>query len=328
MARVFDPPYPFHVAVREHIRQVVAAGLTAAAFAGGCAAFGATDGDNATPTDLDGGRPVAAADATDALSSVGDVVVQCDAGLAGRGAVILPRDGEACPSGTTEQTLKTAPQLMPGACRCGACQPATEPSCAGNGLVWQWGSSSQCLDNGLSFDIPANNACVVMYPNAAQKIAAFNRWGRSPTPGTCKSEPVADPLKVATTPIRQCVPKSNTELCDAIAKRERLCIPADSNDQAACSGAFSVAMSVGDEVRVVCEPCGCSRTAKDCTVEYFANENCTGSQLKLTADGVCGPTNQPTITAMKVYPTTPSCIPILKGASASLTNLRVLCCMP
>jgi hypothetical protein len=253
--------------------------------------------------------------------------VECDSGLVDPRLVILPADGGACPFGTTEQTLQTAPQANAGACTCGACTPTTEPTCAGPNFTWTWGPSNTCTVGPANYNVTADNACVVIFANMSTTIDVYNRWNRVPQGGSCTAAAVADTTKLTTTAVRQCIPTASG-LCAAVSGGQRTCVPGDV-DGGACTGMFSVPVVVGDGASLGCEACGCARTATACNVEYHDTLDCSATKkYERLADNQCLPTGTPMIRAIKVYPTPATCVATPGLATAGLTKSRMLCCTP
>ncbi len=298
----------------------LAVGLLACGFSG--VGAGELPGDNTTNVD-GGSSSTSDASGDDGGSSV--VVVGCDSGLVDPRLVILPPAGGACPSGTTEQTVHTAPRANADACTCGACTPTAEPTCAGANFTWTWGSSTSCTSGPANYDVTADNACITIFGNSTT-IAAYNRWSRVPQGGTCTAAAVADGKKVTTTAIRQCVPNTNADVCAAVSAGQRACVPGDL-DGGACGGKYPVSVVVGDGATVTCARCGCVRTASACNVEYHDTSDCSGTKkLERPADNSCIPTGTPSMRAIKVYPMNVTCAATPGAPTASLTNARALCC--
>ncbi len=288
---------------------------------------GAIDGG---PSSTSGGASASGGpgDSTDGGGSTSVSFITCDSGLVDPGLVILPGDGGACPSGTTEKIAQSDAVAMAGACACGTCTVSTEATCAGPNFTWHWASNNTCAPNMQSYTVPATaNPCIVLYSGDTSQIDVYNLWDRTPTPGVCTAAGVGDPAKVAATPIRQCVPNANADVCAAAASSQRVCVPADL-DGGACTGMYSARIVVGDAPTLTCGACGCTRTAADCNVEYHDNATCTHMVYQRPADNTCQLTGQPTIAALKVYARNFKCSTTVGTATASLSNARALCCTP
>jgi hypothetical protein len=248
---------------------------------------------------------------------------ECDSGLA-PGAVVLPPDGGACPTGTIEQIVQTSPHAVPGACSCGACAVTKEASCAGANFVWTWGGNSACVPGASTYDVTADNACIMIFAGSTT-IAAYNEWDRTPQGGVCSAPKVVDAGSVTSTPVRQCVADPNA--CAVLSEADRVCVPGDP-DGGACSGVFSVPMVVGDSAAVDCTACTCTRSGL-CHLEYHDDPACADTAVyEREADGTCTSTGKPKIQSIKVYPKGLVCNTTPGTATASLTNTRTLCCKP
>jgi hypothetical protein len=309
------------------VRCVVVAWLASGLVACGFSGVGTLSADGGTSSSSSGSSSSGGSGNGSDSGTSGGVAVECDAAVVDSNVVILPADGAPCPSGTTEQTVHTAPEAKDGACTCGACTPTADPSCAGANFTWRWGSSASCTDGPADYNVTANNACVEIFNPNNVTIAAYNRWVvRVPSGGACTAAPVTDPTKVATTAIRHCVPNATADLCAAISPGHRMCVPAVGTS--ACSGTFSVPVVVGDGSTLTCGACGCARTATACNVEYHGNTSCTSKLLERPADGTCIATGQPSMRSIKVYPINPTCTSTPGTPTASLTNPRSMCCTP
>ena len=311
-------------------RGVVGGALAIALAACGFTAIGdlpANDG--AGPSSTSGGPGGAGGPGvggTDGGTSVS--FVSCDSGLVDPGLVILPPDGGGCPTGTTEHIAETDPVALAGACSCATCTPTAEPTCAGNNFTWRWGPDNGCNSGPADYDVTADNAFVIIYPTGPLvQIDVYNRWNRTPQPGSCTASGVGVPGKLATTTVRQCVPNANADVCAAVTSGQRLCVPSDL-DGGACTGMYSTRIVVGDGANLTCAACACARTATACDVEYHDNETCTSKVYERLADNTCIMTGRPSIRAIKVYPKNVACTTTPGTASASLSNARALCCTP
>ena len=287
---------------------------------------GATAGDGGSPSTSGGpgGPGGPGVIGTDGGTSVS--FVSCDSGLVDPGIVILPPDGGGCPTGTTEKTAETDAVAMAGACSCAPCTPTSEPSCAGNNFTWTWGGTNTCTSGTQNYDVTADNACIVIFTSPTP-IDVYNRWNRAPKPGSCTAAGVGDAAKLRTTTIRQCIPNASGDVCAAVTSGQRLCVPADL-DGGACTGMYSTRIVVGDGAHLTCEGCSCARTATSCNVEYHGDATCTNKLYERPADNTCVTTGQPTMRAIKVYPTNVACATTPGAATASLSNARALCCTP
>jgi hypothetical protein len=247
----------------------------------------------------------------------------CDAGALPAGTFIL--GSASCPTGTTDRAVQTAPQAQAGACSCGTCTPATDPSCADPNFEWRWGNDNTCTSGGpMGYPVPANNACVKLHSDGANfGLAGYNRWPTiTPTAGSCTAPAMTDATKVTATALHACTPTAGASVCGTLAPGQRLCAPANG----ACSGALSHAVTVGDTATVTCADCGCSRTATQCNVEYHDNTTCTHLVLQRPADNQCDATQGKTVGTMKLYPLNPTCAATPGAATASLSHPQSLCC--
>lgn len=248
----------------------------------------------------------------------------CDSGLSSS-VVILPANGVACPSGTSEKTLQTSPVATAGACTCGTCTPMTNPSCNGVNLGVTWGGSNSCGSGNDSYDV-TDNICID-WGYGTFSLVAYHAWNaRTPTAGSCTAASTPDATKVTTSAFRHCVPTSASAVCEAQASGQKLCI--DSGG-AACAGAFSKTVVAGDTGSVTCAACACSRTSAKCTVEYHTDSNCTQLRYTTEANGTCTRTNDATnVRYLKVFPSPATCNATPGAATPSLTNAKTFCCMP
>lgn len=254
-----------------------------------------------------------------------DAAVVCDAGLGAAAVVILPAGGAACPSGTTERIVRTAPVAAAGACSCGTCTPTTAPSCAGNDLGVSWGSNDACGASSDSFDI-TDGACID-WGYGIFDLVQYHRWqARTPTAGACTAAKVEDAAKVTSTEVRTCTGAAEGVACTAVLAGARVCTESAGG---ACAAPFSVELDVGDGVSLACGDCGCTHAATKCTVEYHGDATCTQLKYTTEANGVCTRTNDAqNVQYLKVYPGGVTCTATAGAPTTSLTNPRRLCCTP
>src|SRR5689334_9654605 len=181
----------------------------------GISAVGQLEGGEQNPTP-DGGAPLRDASGTSNDGGAdadgdGDVpIVGCDGGA---GVVFLPADGGACPSGTTEDTVRIDPQPGTDACTCGACTPTADPSCNVGAISVDYGSNGNCNSGTLSYANVPSDTCTDFGVGTVQQ-AAYEQWpARAPTGGSCTATAVSDPTKVTTAPLRRCVATSPAAAC-------------------------------------------------------------------------------------------------------------------
>jgi hypothetical protein len=277
------------------------------------------------PADAADGGVGDGGDAGDAGVDASDGGSGCDASVPDAGVVMLPTGDAGCPMGSTQQNFETNPQAGAGSCTCGACTPTADPTCGGN-LAWAWGSSNQCGAGNQNYSNVTNNACT-SFGFGSFNLANYNEWGlKNPVGGTCTAPTIADTSKVTTTSLRACVANAPAQVCAAQqAGGFRYCIDA----QGACSGAYSVAMTVGTGPSLSCAACGCTRGATGCSVDYYGSSNCTTILHTAAMDGTCTTTNGANgVSHFKVHASGLTCTATPGAATPGLANARNLCCTP
>lgn len=238
--------------------------------------------------------------------------------------VFLPADGATCPTGTSEETVQTNPQVSANACTCGACTPTADPACnAGTISVSYSTGNSSCNEGTLNYANVPNETCTDFGVGTVTQ-ADYERWpARTPTGGTCTAAAMPDQTKVTSTPLRRCVASAPEAACLVPSAGQKKCI----ESTAPCGGDFPVTVAYGSAAQVECAACGCTRGATGCVVEHFSDGACTMMRYQQTLDGTCQRTDDATnVRYFKVRATGLTCISTPGAATASLANPRTLCC--
>lgn len=271
--------------------------------------------------------PIKEVDATITGDARGPSTIEeaCEAGTGSDLLILLKNETDSCPTGTREQTRDTLPTAAEGACSCGTCTVSSEPSCAGADLRWEWGGNSACTDGPELYNITGDRNCITLYaPGPPRQIAAFNHWDRKPRAGACTATAAVDSSKVAFNKVRTCTPEATTACAAPRTANQRLCVVTSG----VCTGELSERVVIGDEPAARCESCGCTRTSTECVIDYFSDEGCNNLVHTHKADGNCAATNSPTLAAIRVFPSPPTCNLTPTKPLLTVTNERTLCCTP
>ena len=230
---------------------------------------------------------------------------------------------DACPAGFDSADAIESPVAGADACACAACV-TTGTTCSTGSIPTKGdnggggcGSSTSTLNaNGgacQNLNGSFSTDALVLAPPAVK--------------GTCTAAASGVPGKVTTQQLRLCTQQASTcagAACGAPASM-KACIAA-AGDVACPSGTKHL---VGSDVSLACAPCGCSILSATCGggMDFYSNQNCTGSTLTLTA-GICKATNASGFQSAKWKGVVASevCATTSVAPTTTLQNMQTVCC--
>lgn len=247
-----------------------------------------------------------------------------------------PDRGMACPAGYITLDLVTSPSVSEDACTC-ACQidAADPPTCAKGSFAGSTGSSS-CTNTGATLIVDGGGCTPIGF---AAGVPAYGKYTPLPlTPGKCISSVNTDVTKLASPPVRGCVPPAACmeDVClGAAAAPFRSCIAHD-GDVACPPGPFANKIVAGARATLKCGGCATCANSATCSVaslRFYNNSSCTGELATRLADGNCNAlasgNSGVTVSHFKydVATNSPTCTPTSDPiTSVGLDQPRTICC--
>ena len=230
---------------------------------------------------------------------------------------------DACPAGFDSTDPIESPLAGADACACAACV-TTGTTCSTGSIPTKGDNGGGACGSNTSTLDANGGACQNLGGNFSTDALVL---APPAVKGTCTAAASPVPGKVMTQPRRLCTQQAST--CAAAAcgvpASMKACIAA-TGDVPCPSGTKHL---VGSDVSLACAPCGCSISSATCGggMDFYSNQNCTGSTLTLTA-GACKATNASGfqsakwkgLVASEVCATTPV------APTTSLQNMRTVCC--
>lgn len=245
-----------------------------------------------------------------------------------------PNRATACPGNFTSADVVAAPALQAGACTC-SCAIGSQPSCEVGTLQTAWANNVSC---GFPWQTPviATAGQCMDYGMGTFQLGTHNSYTKLELKaGTCTTATVSDPNKVASTPMRTCVPPTACaeDVCNGtVPVGMRACIAGAGNVNCP-AGPFSDKVAViGTNTTLGCGPCStCNVTQSACgnaTVKFWSDAICAVPTGTIAADGMCHPTGSATVSHFTyVNPVqNVKCVAGTSAPTADLANTRTVCC--
>lgn len=190
----------------------------------------------------------------------------------------------SCPNGFTGNKLLGDPQIQPNACSC-TLGTFAKPVCD----TVQHSNGMQCGSLNGQPDLTFSGGCGTSTGSLvnAEQLTAVPASG-----GSCTANASADSSKLTTPTIVDCKADACPQnVCAGIAPSGYLpCIKFTGDVACPATGIFKTKHTVGTSMVLNCGPaCSCtaSGTCTNGSVTFYAQPGCSGTGVKLFADGLC-----------------------------------------